>query len=205
MKSISKTIVLFVALALLMPMLATAKGGQSTRGNNRDVVTVTLYPEDESTLLWMREEEKLARDVYLAMDDRWNKRVFRNIASSEQQHMDALLRQINSFNLVDPVVPERGVFYSDELQNLYAELVEKGQQSYVDALEVGATIEDLDIDDLMKAIDATDNLALKMTYQSLLEGSKNHLRSFIGLLQQRGVSYAPQFISQELFDAIIDG
>ncbi len=205
MKSISKTIVLFVALALLMPMLATAKGGQTTRGNNREVVTVTLYPEDESTLLWMREEEKLARDVYLAMDDRWNKRVFRNIASSEQQHMDALLRQINSFNLVDPVVPGRGVFYSDELQSLYTELVEKGQQSYVDALEVGATIEDLDIDDLMKAIDATDNLALKMTYQSLLEGSKNHLRSFIGLLQQQGVSYDPQFISQELFDAIIDG
>jgi len=205
MKSISKTIVLFVALALLMPMLATAKGGQTTRGNNREVVTVTLYPEDESTLLWMREEEKLARDVYLAMDDRWNKRIFRNIASSEQQHMDALLRQINSFNLVDPVVPGRGVFYSDELQSLYTELVEKGQQSYIDALEVGATIEDLDIDDLMKAIDATDNLALKMTYQSLLEGSKNHLRSFIGLLQQQGISYEPQFISQELFDAIING
>jgi len=204
MKSISKTIVLFVALTLLTPMLATAKGGQTTRGNNREVVTVTLYPEDESTLLWMREEEKLARDVYFAMDDRWNKRVFRNIASSEQQHMDALLRQINSFNLVDPVVPGRGVFYSDELQTLYADLVEKGQQSYIDALEVGATIEDLDIDDLMKAIDATDNLALKMTYQSLLEGSKNHLRSFIGLLQQQGVSYDPQFISQELFDAIID-
>jgi len=205
MKSISKTIVLFVALTLLMPMLATAKGGQSTRGNNREVVTVTLYPEDESTLLWMREEEKLARDVYLAMDDRWNKRVFRNIASSEQQHMDALLRQINSFNLVDPVLPERGVFYFDELQILYAELVGKGQQSYIDALEVGATIEDLDIDDLMKAIAATDNLALKMTYQSLLEGSKNHLRSFIGLLQQQGVSYDPQYISQELFDAIING
>jgi len=203
MKSISKTIVLFVALTLLTPMLATAKGGQSTR-NNRQAVTVTLYPEDESTLLWMREEEKLARDVYLAMDDLWNKRIFRNIASSEQQHMDTLLKQINSFNLDDTALPEAGIFYLDELQTLYGDLVEKGQDSYVDALEVGATIEDLDIDDLMKAIAATDNLSLKMTYQSLLEGSKNHLRSFIGLLEQQGVNYEPQYISQELFDAIIN-
>jgi len=138
------------------------------------------------------------------MDDLWNKRIFRNIASSEQQHMDTLLKQINSFNLDDTALPEAGIFYLDELQTLYGDLVEKGQDSYVDALEVGATIEDLDIDDLMKAIAATDNLSLKMTYQSLLEGSKNHLRSFIGLLEQQGVNYEPQYISQELFDAIIN-
>jgi len=204
MKSINKTIVLFLALILLTPILATAKGGQGNGGNNRQAVVTELYPEDESTLLWMREEEKVARDVYLAMDKQWNQPVFRNIANSEQSHMDALLRKINSFGLEDPVLPRRGAFYSDELQSLYDGLVTKGQQSYIDALEVGVTIEDLDIADLIEAITATDNLALKTTYESLLEGSKNHLRAFIGLLQQQGVSYQPQYISLELFEAIID-
>lgn len=204
MKSIKKTIVLFLALTLLTPILATAKGGQGNGGNNRQAVVIELYPEDESTLLWMREEEKVARDVYLAMDALWNKPVFRNIASSEQSHMDALLRKINSFGLEDPAQPGVGDFYSAELQSLYDDLIAKGQHSYIDALEVGAIIEDLDIDDLMKAIAATDNLALKTTYESLLEASKSHLRAFIGLLEQQGKEYTPTHISQELFDAIID-
>jgi len=138
------------------------------------------------------------------MDAQWHQQVFRNIASSEQNHMDALLRKINLFRLSDPVLPRRGEFYSDELQALYDDLVTKGQLSYTDALEVGAIIEDLDIADLIEAVAATNNLALKTTYESLLEGSKNHLRAFTGLLQQQGVDYQPQFISQELFDAIID-
>ncbi len=204
MKSIKKTIVLFLSLTLLTPILATAKGGQGNGGNNSQAVVTELYPEDETTLLWMREEEKLARDVYLAMDARWNKPVFRNIASSEQSHMDALLRKINSFGLEDPVLPGKGKFYFAELQSLYDDLVAKGKNSYIDALEVGATIEDLDINDLIKAIAATENLALKTTYESLLEASKNHLRAFIRRLDQQGKTYTPVYISQELFDAIID-
>jgi len=148
----------------LKPILATAK-----EGNN---VVTELYPEDESTLLLMREEEKLAKEVYLAMDEQWNQQVFRNIASSEQSHMDTLLRKINSFGLSDPVLPRRGEFYSDDLQTLYRDLVTKGKQSYIDSLEVGATIEDIDIYDFMLAIKATNNLALKTSYEKLLKGQK---------------------------------
>ena len=81
-------------------------------------------------------------------------------------------------------------------------MVTDGTESYA-GLGVGATIEDMDIRDLMAAILATDNLVLKTTYQSLLEGSKKHLRSFAGLLQEKGVEYASQYIDQELFDAIL--
>ncbi|RLA25661.1 MAG: hypothetical protein DRQ62_01925, partial [Gammaproteobacteria bacterium] len=116
--------------------------------------------------------------------------------------MDALLRKINSFGLSDPVLPRRGEFYSDELQSLYRDLVAKGKQSYIDSLEVGATVEDIDICDFMMAIETTNNLALKTSYEKLLEGSKNHLRTFIDLLQQQGRTYHPQRISQELFEAI---
>ena len=68
---------------------------------------------------------------------------------------------------------------------------------------MGAIIEDKDILDLMNAIKGTKNLALKTTYQNLIEGSKNHLRAFVGLLKNQGIEYNPQFISQELFDAML--
>jgi len=204
MKSISKTMVLLLALTLLTPAMVSAKGNQGAKGNTGPAVVVELSPEDESTLLWMREEEKLARDVYLAMDKTWKQQVFRNIANSEQNHIDALLRKMNTFGIDDLVPLQRGVFYSSELQELYDILVAKGNESYVGALKVGATIEDLDIYDLKVAIEATNNVALKTTYESLLEGSKNHLRSFIGLLQQQGEDYKPQYIDEVLFDAIIN-
>ena len=53
------------------------------------------------------------------------------------------------------------------------------------------------------AIEATSNLALKTTYENLLEGSKNHLCAFAGLLQNQGIEYNPQYIDQALFDAIL--
>ena len=51
----------------------------------------------------MREEEKLARDVYLAMDDLWGLRVFSQISWSEQNHMDAVLAVLDKYGVLDPV------------------------------------------------------------------------------------------------------
>jgi len=151
----------------------------------------------------MREEEKVARDVYLTLYDVWKESVFSNIASSEQNHMDAILKKIETYQLDDPALPAIGEFSNDELQAMFDGLVTAGLQSYTDALVVGATIEDMDILDLMNAIDETDELDLKTTYESLLEGSKNHLRAFVGLLRDQGDDYEPQYISSELFDAIL--
>jgi len=207
MNTLSKAIVLLVALSLLTPVIASAKRGNNSNTNNRKETVSVLTVEQEDTLLWMREEEKLARDVYLTLYDTWNVAVFKNIANSEQKHMDALLKKVNTFKLTDPVIPGIGEFSDENLQDLYPILVESGSGSYAAALRVGATIEDLDIADLIEAIEAlenTDNLALKTTYNNLLEGSKNHLRSFIGYLQLQGETYTPQYISQELFDAIIN-
>lgn len=151
----------------------------------------------------MREEEKLARDVYILLYKSWNKNIFKNISPSEQQHMDAILKKIKLFGLTDPNSSKIGSFINPDIQELYNELIYQGRLSYNDALTVGATIEDRDILDLMNAIKGTKNLALKTTYQNLLEGSKNHLRAFVGLLKNQGIEYNPQFISQELFDAIL--
>ena len=196
------SIVLYSGTALYSgPGHAAPRAGGAT---TPPAVTVApIGAEEAATLTWMREEEKLARDVYRTLYASTRAVVFKNIAASEQTHMDAILKKLKLFNLPDPVVNATGSFSEPELQTLYAALVDQGLVSYQDALTVGATIEDLDIRDLISAIEATDNLALKTTYQSLLEGSKNHLRAFVGLLKQLGAAYQPQYIDQELYDAIL--
>ncbi len=78
----------------------------------------------------MREEEKLARDVYLDMNDLWDAVVFVNIAASEQQHMDTLLQLLDKYGLPDPAASDIPGWFSDQnLQTLYDDLVNRGQAS----------------------------------------------------------------------------
>jgi hypothetical protein len=67
----------------------------------------------------------------------------------------------------------------------------------------GATIEEIDMIDIQRALNATLHVDLRTVYQHLLEGSKNHLRAFVARLADEGIVYEPQFLSKELYDAII--
>jgi hypothetical protein len=79
-----------------------------------------LSAMERSGILFMREEEKLARDVYLYLYEIYPLRPFLNISKSEQAHMDAMLYLIDTLNLVDPVGKNPpGVFQNEELQELY--------------------------------------------------------------------------------------
>ena len=65
------------------------------------------------------------------------------------------------------------------MQTLYDTLVEQGKYSLLDALMVGATIEDLDIKDLQEFSSQIDNEDILLVYSNLERGSRNHMRSFI--------------------------
>ena len=165
---------------------------------------ITPLSEDEAVeLTYMREEEKLARDVYLLMNQIWSARIFARIASSEQRHMDTMGKMVDKYGLTDPALPDEGLFTDDYLQSKYYELIDIGDDSYVDGLYVGATIEEIDMIDIQHAIDVTTHVDVLNAYQNLLEGSKDHLRAYVGALETQGYIYSPQFISQELFDAIM--
>ena len=167
------------------------------------VVYAPLTAEDSVMLVQMREEEKLARDVYDALYEKWGLKVFDNISNSEQTHMDAILKLLEAYNIPDPALAEPGQFSSSTLQDLYYALVEKGSASLVDALTVGATIEDLDIYDLEEFGSKTDNEAILATFEHLTCGSRNHMRAFVSQLLAQGASYTPAYISQAEFDEII--
>lgn len=164
--------------------------------------TETLSAEERSSLIFVREEEKLARDVYTFLYGKWKSRIFQNIAESEQQHMNAMGDLLAKYQIPDPVT-EPNKFTNPELQVLYDDLVAKGSVSLTEALRVGATIEDKDIFDLNKDLLLIDNADIRLVYGNLLKGSKNHLVAFYSNIVRSGESYSPQYITQAAFDAIV--
>jgi hypothetical protein len=156
-------------------------------------------------LLYMREEEKLARDVYLTLYETWSIPVFQNIASSEVTHMEAVKTLIDRYDLQDPAAGQDvGVFANETLQGLYDQLVTQGSQSLTNALRVGAAIEEIDILDLEEYLTQTDKADIQRVYQNLIKGSRNHLRAFVNNLERRsGETYEPQYLDQVVYDEII--
>ena len=156
---------------LFLALLATGLLAQTA-------ISSAITIDDEADILFMKQEEKLARDVYTALYDTHGLQVFANIASSEQRHMDAMDYLIQTFGLTDTTPLEVGVFTYDALNALYAELIAKGSLSAVDALEVGVTIEEVDIEDLENALAGTEDVTIRNVFGNLLRGSQNHLRAF---------------------------
>jgi len=182
--------------------LVTVKSSCSDDTNN-PIELGTLTLQEQQDLLFLREEEKLARDIYLFSFDLYGNGVFNNIASSEQQHMDAVLSLLKAYGLKDPASSERGVFKEKVLQDLYNELKVASEVSLLDALIVGATIEDLDINDISIFESQTLKADFLNVYDQLKCGSRNHLRSYTSQLNVLDVDYTPQYISLEEYDIIV--
>ncbi len=193
------------ALAIFQPTTGSTVVQESAeQALETEPSTATLTPEEIDGILWMREEEKLARDVYLTLYEMWGLQVFKNIAASEQRHMNAMLRLIEAYGLEDPAQDQVGVFTNPELQELYNQLIEMGSRSVVDAILVGALIEETDIVDIQKWINVTDNPDVVQTYQNLMNGSANHLRAFSSQYERiTGEQYQPQILSAETYLQLI--
>ena len=178
----------------------TPSGSSSVNYNLWDLIDTLPYEDlsdaELAAVVFMREEEKLARDVYLDMYDIWGTQIFANIADSEQTHTDAVLRLIQKYNLADPAEGElRGEFFDATLQGLYDLLLAQGSASLIDALIVGATIEDLDIYDLHQQLAVVDNQDVTVVFESLQKGSRNHLRAFYASLDDMNITYTPIYIA----------
>ncbi|GAB7014682.1 hypothetical protein JCM10550A_00480 [Methanogenium cariaci] len=166
----------------------------------------TLSAAEESDLLYMQEEEKLARDVYGVFSDTWNMQVFKNIGKAEQTHMDSVTVLIKRYGLENPSASATtGVFAYPELQELYDDLVKRGARSPEDALRAAILVEETDIVDLRDAMSRTENGDIRYVYDNLIRGSENHLRAFVRNLEQQGESYAPVVLTQADYDRIVSG
>lgn len=171
----------------------------------QETTSTELTQDEIDALLFMREEEKLARDVYLTLYEKWDLILFNNIARSEQRHMDAVKTLIDRYGLEDPILGEVGEFTNQDLQSLYDDLVIKGSQSISDALLVGGAIEEIDILDLQEGLKERTNPDVTRVFESLLRGSYSHLKAFVNTFnRQPGETYEPQYMTQNAFDEIVD-
>ncbi|PKL79041.1 MAG: hypothetical protein CVV25_09275 [Ignavibacteriae bacterium HGW-Ignavibacteriae-4] len=189
-----KKTILFVLLSLFVI--------SCSKDNNSVNPIDTMTAED---MQFVREEEKLARDVYLHSYDKYQLQIFKNISESEQSHMDAILGQLEKYSVTDPVGDNaRGVFVNTTLQGLYDELTAKSDESLVEALKVGALIEDLDIFDIENILKRVSESSIINVYNNLTCGSRNHLRSFTSELKANGGDYENIYISDEYYNQIIN-
>jgi hypothetical protein len=148
----------------------------SIMGTNCDFTAVLTETEIQN-LMHMREEEKVARDVYLAFYDMYKMQIFSNIAKSEQRHMDAVLGLIEGYGLTDPADGKEAGEFTPDFQSLHDALIAEGT-TLVKALEVGVKIEEMDIADLTKCISETETANIIQVYNNLLAASQNHLKAF---------------------------
>jgi hypothetical protein len=197
-----KTVIVTLILIVLGSFALVAQPLEEQQNMVMEETMVTTHGEDGLT--YMREEEKLARDVYLALYEKWGIRTFLNIAKAEQQHMDAVGALLDARNLKDPAKgAPAGVFQNAELAKLYNELVALGSQSAADAFLVGAIIEDLDIYDLNQFLAQTEDEAEIWIYTNLKRGSESHMRSFVRQLERYGKTYEARYISSEELASIL--
>jgi hypothetical protein len=187
MKNVAVALMICMLTVTAVPVLAQNGSRPQNRGQNGrtqcrnlDVnqAPLQLSAEEEIWLLYMREEEKLARDVYLEFYGQYLLRIFDNIAASEQRHFDALGELIDRYGLTDPAQAGPGLFTNQDLQAAYDSLIEEGMESVLSALRVGVAIEEQDIIDLKVAIGESNSRDLVRVYSNLLNGSMNHLDAF---------------------------
>jgi len=198
-----KTLANFGLLLAALLISGSILGQGGGPGPQQDVGE--LSEAEQATLIFMREEEKLARDSYLTLHDLWGKLVFANIALSEQRHMDAMKNMLDLYGATDPVADEAdiGTYANNTLQDLYDGLMQRGDDSLLEAYHVGAYIEEQDIFDLRAAILGTDEEPLESAYENLLAGARNHLRAFVAHIVAGGVDYEAQILDQTDVDEIV--
>lgn len=192
------------------PLVVDADGNSTFNSGNLGTTlaalpTETLSAAEQSSLIYMREEEKLAGDVYARLYAAWGQKVFTNISASESTHTEAVRQLLVRYQLPDPAANlGAGVYANTTLQGLYTQLVAAGSVSLIEALKVGAAIEELDMLDINTHLRTVDNQDIRLVYDNLLKGSRNHLRSFYKTLLQQGGSYTAQYLTQSEFDAIVN-
>jgi hypothetical protein len=139
----------------------------------------TASPTLKAQLIYLVQEEKLARDVYTTLYSATGLRQFNNISKSEQTHMTLMQDLLKTYGITDPTIGlPVGSFKDASLTALYKQLVTSGKTSTTAALASGVAIEKKDITDISTILKV--NQAADVTYvlDRLLSGSKSHLAAF---------------------------
>jgi len=221
-----------IAVSFLVLLVATSINtsiAEQDAGAAYSPESIRLDFNEQTHLEFMCEEEKLARDVYITLGTKYpNSKIFGKIDNSEETHKCAVVDMLEKYGIPSPSTNDNvGVFtgkdYGWYFTEKYNSLIERGGISELDALYVGAFIEELDMVDINQCpkviVEAdnginnesecgkvyTDKQDIQLLYEHLLAGSKNHLRAYVRNIEKligQG-NYAAQILEQEQVDEIL--
>lgn len=164
----------FATTALLGALAATAIFLPSAQA-----ATPTITAAQKAQLIYIIQEEKLARDVYTALAAKGYSQKFGNITSSEQTHMNLVAGLLKTYGIANPTTGLKpGVFKDKTLTALYAKIMSTATKSSADAIAAGVLIEKTDIADIEKMLKGFTQQDINSVLNSLLSGSKKHLAAF---------------------------
>lgn len=165
-------ILIMIGMLFVIVTISVARGPM-----NKNIV---LTQEQKDTLVFIYQEEKVARDVYIQLGDAYpTYEIYQSIKLSEQQHIDAVQKLCEKYNVDISFIDEDSVgeFVLYELQNLHDTLITQGMLSEISGLMVGEYIEITDIEDLEKA-EIGMPADVVQVFENLKEGSSKHLAAF---------------------------
>ncbi len=175
---------LFLSLSifLLFSCQGSESGGKGKSMNDsflKASISTELTEQEKDDLLFMWEEEKMARDIYSLMSQKYQAKIFQNIGASEQKHMDSVKNLLSQVGLSTPVDENQvGLFTNSIIIDMYADLLYRGNQTYQEALQVGLDIEVTDIADLSVRIQNARDPGIIKVYEALRDASYNHKAAF---------------------------
>ena len=172
--NIMKNRMIIYALALLWLSTLTVTGTCLAAEKGQAEKNAALGADTLDVLRYLREEVKLARDVYSALSDIWGMPVFENTAKSKQSLMNAVSCFLTPYGFGAPT-GDAGKFVDSDLQELYSYLIDRGKVSRSNAIDVTILVEQTVIADLNDVFLQTNEKDVYKVLTLLKEGSENHL------------------------------
>ncbi len=150
----------------------------------------------------LREEEKLARDLFRDWSDR--SELFGAVAHSKQLHFEIVGALLQRHQVTDRTLGGEGLYVFPQLQTLHQELLARGGSTELEALAAGAELHERDLVGLEEAAGRSQLEDVRASLAEIQRGARNHLRGCVEELALQGVDYAPRLLSPEAFAAIIN-
>ncbi len=176
----------------------------ATMGDLIDTLPLSeLTDAQKYTLAYMWNEERMAHDLYLALNDLTPHATLYTIATtSESRHIEAVEGLIGKYdlNILDTeqfvggydadalAAYDPGVYSIEEISTLYGQLYDLGDDSLEDALKAGCMVEATDIADLDRYLEVARGAEdLELVLFNLRNASYSHYAAFDTALKAQGV------------------
>jgi len=164
--------------------------------------TADLTADEIEFVYAVREDEKVARDLYTLFFEKYSLKVFSTIAKSESNHMRAVEILLDYYEIDFPIPGAYGVFEDSARQTIYDSLVIKGSTA-LEGFRVMAQMEEECVISYRNVLADITNSNIKIVIENLGKASENHFKAAIRQVTALGGTYSPKYMTQEEYNAII--